>query len=445
MPAPDKRDENEQHQATVLSCEVNASSSCTTPQEPIPDLVYDLRDPGGSSDAFYAELATLCDLLVAGIDARAGAVTRAFGEYVQAECKEPPRSAAEYSIDLLTLGLALRRYSGIAEDCPSWAIGLARWLFRLRSSHTRIKPAVDLFRAALTRYFLMPRMSRAPRKEDLPPQRLPRLIAWLQAAGEFEQEIVRIDQWRSFLGTLPRIDAEGCIAIASDLFDWFEQEAEWTLGAYTKGVLGFLGVEYARRGCREDQIFCSKPPVEYHLGMVATEIMNRGLRAEFDRTALRAVLVPTCMRGARAAQCRAHMSGVDMTCTGCDPDCAVNRITRRMRTAGAQLYLVPHSTGFSRWLERWQRAPGVGVVAVACMLNILPGGFEMRERRIASQCVPLDYPGCAKHWRRVAIATGVNEERLVQIAIKIPEGKLAIQSAAAGSSSARMATVSMLR
>ena len=415
MPAPDKSDAVDEPFAGVLSCEANSSSGCPAPREPIPDLVYDLRDANGASDVFYAELSAFCDLLVAEIDGRAGAAAQAFGQYVQAEFHEPPRSGAEYSIDLLTLGLALRRYGRAAEDSPSWAIRLARWLFKLRSRHARIKPAVDLLRAALIRHFLMPRLNRESREEILPPERLGGLIAWLHATGEFEQEVARVSRWRSFLGTLPHTDAERCIATATDLFDWFEQEAEWTLGAYTKGVPRFLATEYAKRGCREDQIFCGKPAVEYHLGMVATEIMNRGLRAEFDGTPRRAVLVPTCMRGAAAARCRAHVSGVDMTCIGCDPACTVNRITRRMRSAGVQVYLVPHSTGFSRWLERWQRAPDVGVVAVACMLNILPGGYEMRERRIASQCVPLDYPGCGKHWRQIPVATSVNENRLVQI------------------------------
>jgi hypothetical protein len=86
-----------------------------------------------------------------------------------------------------------------------------------------------------------------------------------------------------------------------------------------------------------------------------------------------------------------------------------------MRSVGVQVYMVPHSTGFSRWLERWQNDPRVGVAAVACMLNILPGGYEMRARGIASQCVPLDYPGCEKHWTRTDVPTSANEERLVQI------------------------------
>jgi hypothetical protein len=78
---------------------------------------------------------------------------------------------------------------------------------------------------------------------------------------------------------------------------------------------------------------------------------------------------------------------------------------------------MPHTTGFSRWLDRWQREPEVGVAAVACLLNILPGGYAMRARRISAQCVPLDYPGCRKHWNSEGILTGVNEERLVRIVL----------------------------
>jgi hypothetical protein len=86
-----------------------------------------------------------------------------------------------------------------------------------------------------------------------------------------------------------------------------------------------------------------------------------------------------------------------------------------MRREGIEVFIVPHSSSFSRWLERWQNDPKVGVTAVACMMNILPGGYEMRARGIASQCVPLDFPGCQKHWSNGAVATRLNEERLVRI------------------------------
>ena len=378
----------------------------------ISDLIYDLRLKDGG---YYADVAAFSDQLLAEINLRAGAALNDYIHHVLTILREAPRSRGEYAIELLTLGQALRRYGGAADSTPAWAVKLTRFLFWLRRRPALIKPIADLLRAAITRLFLAPRIGRKATGKLYSLDGLPRLIKWLEATGEFEQEAIRLNNWQSFLETLPRMEAERWIETAASLFDWFQHEANRTLGAYTRGVSRFLSVEYLHRGCREDQIFCGKEPVEYHLSMVAAEIMNRGLRDDFLHTSHKVVLAPACMRGAYAVSCRAHRAGTDIQCSACSPDCAVNRITRRMRDLGAKVYLVPHSTGFSRWLERWQREPDTGVVAVACLLNILPGGYEMRARRIPSQCVPLDYPGCRKHWRRKGIATSLNEERLVQI------------------------------
>lgn len=377
-------------------------------------LVYDLRQSNGSSGRFYDDISAFSDRLLAEIDLRAPATVSAYSSFVQEELRETPRSLGEYSIELLVLGMANAQYSGAAESAPAWASALARKLFELRRKHSWIKPVADPLRSALTRYFLMPRMGRKAnaRRASLDP--LPGLIAWLQATGEYEQESVRMVNWQSFLATLPRAEADQCVEEAEALFRWFEREAEQALGSYTRGVPAFLAGPYGRRGCREDQVFCGRQPVEYHLSMVAAEVMNRGLREDFERKPHRVVLVPTFMRSANAG-CRARASEIGLVCTACNPDCNVNQVTRRMRGLGAKVYLIPHSTGFSRWLERWQREPGYGVVAVACMLNILPGGFEMRARCIASQCVPLDYPGCRKHWSAKGIPTSLNQDRLAQL------------------------------
>lgn len=394
------------------------------------ELVYDLRQPDGSSDRFYEEVAAFSDRLLEQIDLRAGPTVRAYSCFVQSQLREPPRSLGEYSMELLTLGMTVVQYGGAAGRAPGWAVRLARNLFTLRRKSSWIKPATDLARAVLTRHFLMPRSDRKPTPPRASLDRLPRLVEWMQATGEYEQEADRLENWRRFLALLPRAEAGQVVAEAEETFHWFQREAARALGSYTRGVPAFLAGPYARRGCREDQIFCGRQPVEYHLSMVAAEVMNRGLREEFDRKQHRVVLVPTCMRGAHAAGCRARTSGMDTVCTACDPECAVNQVTRRMRSLGAKVCLIPHSTGFSHWLERWQRAPEFGVVAVACMLNILPGGFEMRARGIASQCVPLDYPGCHKHWSAMGIPTGLNEDRLAQL-VQIESPRSALGSAKA--------------
>ncbi len=226
---------------------------------------------------------------------------------------------------------------------------------------------------------------------------------------------MRLNNWRSYFSELSPQKATYWLHAAVELFLNFEREADTALGAYTRGVASYLVREHSRLHWREDLLMCGKPAVEYHLNLVAAEIMNRGLRDDYARTAKKILLVPTCMRGSHSDDCKAHIDGVDITCTACDPDCTVNRITRTMHAQGIVVYIVPHTSGFSRWLARWQRA-GTGVTAVACALNILPGGFEMRERGIAAQCLPLDFPGCRKHWDKRGFPTAVNEKQLVQIA-----------------------------
>jgi hypothetical protein len=84
---------------------------------------------------------------------------------------------------------------------------------------------------------------------------------------------------------------------------------------------------------RTAELALGKLAVEYHLNMVASEIMDRGLREDYIRTPQKILLVPTCIRGERSSDCKADIDGVDITCTGCDPDCAVNSLTRTMPQA----------------------------------------------------------------------------------------------------------------
>jgi hypothetical protein len=390
--------------------------------------VYDLRSGSHDSSSFYADATKFADEVLARIDEIAGDALDGYCKYLRMVGVEKPRSRGEYAVELLTLGMALRTYAAAAQSTPGWVMMLAQSLLWVRRRIPILKRPADSLRSVITRYFFLPSIEVGRRIEsdalngahqqlrtDLAPARLTRLIRWLRATGEFEQEALRLRFWQIYLATLAPETAQRSLAAAVELYDEFARNAQSRLGAYTEGVEKFLSNEYAHRGVREDQIFCGRQRAEYHLNMIAAEVMNRGLREAFERTARKAVLVPACMRGSKASTCKAHSNGVDLTCRACDPDCAVNRITRRMRKLGAQVYIVPHTTGFSRWLDRWEREPGVGVTAVACMLNILPGGYEMRARRIASQCVPLDYPGCQNHWDRNGSLTGVNEDRLVGI------------------------------
>ena len=386
------------------------------PGRPRAEHVYDLRRGNRSSDDFYVEAARLSDEVLAAVERRAGALLDGYGRHVHGFLAEAPRSRGEYAIELLSLGMMLRRYEGAAQATSEWVVELAREMAWARERKEEAKPLVDWVRAGIARLSLTPNLGKKPKRHGSAVGRLALLIDWLAATGEFKQESMRLNNWRSYMAELKPDKATHWLQVADELFERFERDSQKALGAYTRGVESFVEQEQTGWKWREDLLLRLRPPVEYHLNMVAAELMNRGLREEFERTENRIVLVPTCMRGAHSRDCKAHVHGLDITCSGCDPECAVNRISQELRARGATVYMVPHASGLSKWLRRWE-ATNTGITAVACMLHILPGGFEMRDRRIASQCVPLDYPGCSKHWERVGIPTSVNEDRLTQIAV----------------------------
>jgi len=394
---------------------VQGSSPLTSSAQAHPCSVYNLRLSSSCSDDYYVASARFTDLLLDEVEMGAGVLLDRYSRHVQEFLRENPRSRGEYALDLLVLGMVFRRYLVAAESTPGWAVELTREFQWLRRRSATLRPIADFARTVLGTLFFTPKSNQRTGTRAPSLDQLPRLIEWLSASGEFTQEAMRLNNWRSCLATLRPEESARWLAECLELFDWFAHESESALGAYTVGVSKFLAKDSVRHRCREDRILCGRDAAEYHLAMVGAEIMNRGMQSQFQRTTRRIVLVPACMRAEHAAKCGGQITGLDLTCTGCNPDCHVNRISHRMRSLGATVYLVPHSSGFRPWLARWQGKPDVGVTAVACLADILSGGYEVRSRRIAAQCVLLDYPGCQKHWSRKGVQTDLNEDRLVQI------------------------------
>jgi hypothetical protein len=77
-----------------------------------------------------------------------------------------------------------------------------------------------------------------------------------------------------------------------------------------------------------------------------------------------------------------------------------------------EVQIIPHASNFSRQLEQWKDQTGVGLIASACVLHLLQGGYEMKKLGIPSQCVFLDYCGCKRHWHEEGISTDLNLNQL---------------------------------
>jgi hypothetical protein len=195
----------------------------------------------------------------------------------------------------------------------------------------------------------------------------------------------------------------------------FESQAKAALGHFTRNVGSFHENELPKHRFQENYIFCGRHEAEYHLNMVGAEILNRVLKEGYKSTSGRVLLLPTCMSNPVNGKCKARFNGSRLTCTGCSPECIINLKQKEFSSKNTEVVLIPHSSEFTRYLKSWQNQNTTGLIGVACVLNLLKGGYEMQKLNIPSQCVFLDYCGCKKHWHKDGVSTNLNNEQLKKI------------------------------
>lgn len=95
------------------------------------------------------------------------------------------------------------------------------------------------------------------------------------------------------------------------------------------------------------------------------------------------------MRAKSSHQCKWEFNGIDYSCTACTEGCKVNKLTKIGEKEGFNVFMIPHSTDFTKWLIRRSGNKEVGIVGVTCALNLMTGGWEAKSLDIPINCVLL--------------------------------------------------------
>ncbi|MBM3127475.1 MAG: DUF116 domain-containing protein [Chloroflexi bacterium] len=385
-----------------------------------PTITYSLKNDQSHADQYYRDIAAFADQAIAEGDARAAITLRAFEAFLRATERETIRSRAEYLYEFLTLGVLWRVYIRNACELGALPRRALTILSRVRERNQRLKPMADALRGVLTSWFLSPR----PRAETSAPrslEMLERLLGWLQATGDFNQEVKRLNNWRDFFATQTPEQIAAHLSSALAFADWFEARSVDVLGCYTPNVEKFLRETHPRYRGREDALFCGRQRVEYHLNMLGTEILNRALRASFLQTRRKIVVVPPCMRAQPDAKCQARATMFGAQCAACTPGCRIHQLTLLGEKQGFGVFILPDELKtFSG--KTTGADDSLGIVGVSCVLTNAPGGWEMQTLGVPAQGLPLDYCGCRYHWHRDGIPTDIGFGQLLRLLeIRVPE------------------------
>ncbi|MGD8780644.1 MAG: DUF116 domain-containing protein [Ignavibacteria bacterium] len=250
--------------------------------------------------------------------------------------------------------MTYERYLGASQRNSYLLLLLLKILYNLRGKNEITKKMFDPVRGILSGLFVIPKINGKYFKRKFDIRSMRKLILWLEATGEFDDEVKRFKNWLMFFEKQSELKFESAMRDAAKVYEWFKEKAKKELGDFSSCVNVFLNNGYKNYRRREDVIFCGKQEVEYHINMVASEIINWGFKEEFIKTKKRAILVPGCMRPGNDESCKASENGLDIVCTGCTKDCRFNKIRKLGKENNFEVFIVPHSTSFTRWLKRWE-------------------------------------------------------------------------------------------
>jgi hypothetical protein len=374
-------------------------------------VTYQLSPPG-EANCFYKDLYNFTNELWVIANFHLAEYVDEYCDYIVANNIEQPRSKDEYLLELVITGVLVKNYYAKAQQTHTASALLLDKLYAFRKNHQRLKPAIDKLRGVLG-YVLLNKKGKEMYNFSL--NGFANLLQWLSATGEFNEEVLRLKQWAWFYKIKTAKEVRSILNTAVVFTNSFEAKGEERLGKYVCNVNRFLKNKVSTYRFREDYFFVSRCRNEYFMNMFGAEILNRHMRNHFLQMRYKAVLLPTCMRTPPAKGCGAIHDGKELVCMQCSRDCNVGRVATAMKKRKVKSYLIPHSSGFSIFLRKWENSTDTALIGVTCILNLLAGGYEMKRLNIAAQCIFLDYCACKKHWDKNGAATTLNVEQLMSI------------------------------
>ena len=359
-------------------------------------ITYSLRLEAPTSDGYYQAIADFADSWLTQVGPQAKDLAAGFRAYRQKR-GAADRSDEEHLFELLALGVLIREHGRDASRMPSWVEGLLRGLVSIQDRYPRAESVVKPLRGLLG--WLSYQMPGRERNGDP----LGRMMAWLEANDETVKE-KRFDEWRAYFNSKGEPFMQTAVSRCLDLADEFDVLSRQALGKYTGNVERYLREEAPKHRLRYDARLLSSTRLEYHLGMLGTEILNRAFRAHFLAAKRKMVILPPCMC-APEKECKAVETSFGAKCQACTPSCRVNQITKLGEKQGFRVTMIPDNV---KVFGSGKGTESIGVVGVSCALTNWSGGWDAGALGIPAQGLLLDYVGCKFHWDKQGIPTDTN-------------------------------------
>jgi uncharacterized protein len=369
---------------------------------------YSLKDGEVTSTHYYSDIAAFADYWSSSLHP-------VLDELIDKVCQLraatglAERSFDELALELLALGVALHEHSAEAARFPAWGKKWLETMIHLQAKYPRFEGLFKTLRGGMN---ILCSFGRGAKDHNVTPtSRVRQLVDWLRLQGS-EPQANRLEEWVLCLAQAEPPSAASLLDSSLELARRFDVLSEASLGTYTRGVEAYRSRVLPTAHWRYDALLVSSTALEYHLGMLATEILNRVYHPGFMAAPHKLVILPPCLCARPQGECIAIQTPLGVQCGGCTPACQVNQISKAAALKGVRVVMVPDDQLSSLCLASGQSGTGLGVIGASCALRNWSAGWEANRLGLNAHGVLLDSAGCSKHWTKNGVPTDVNLQEL---------------------------------
>ncbi|MDD2643851.1 MAG: DUF116 domain-containing protein [Methanobacteriaceae archaeon] len=320
------------------------------------------------------------------------------------------KSIKEGLLESLLIGTYWTNYIEYVQNLDNQTYSTLCKLNNLREEKEELKPEIDRIKGYLNTKLLTINNEQII---DLNIDYFQSLLKFLEATGEYKYELKHLNQWFNYFQTLNDEKIQEILIEILVFTDYFNEKAEKYLSKYTLGLKDYLKNIQEIHKNKEDIILCSRNVNEYYLQMFGAEIMNQIYYKEFQERPRKALILPSCMRQT-INKCQGKKTPLGCSCQKCDKNCPTYHLKTKADREGFEIYTVTHESDAFKNVTMEDKKE-IGIIGVACVLNLINGGWKSYELGMPAQCVILNHVACANHWTKEDIKTDFNQKQLNKI------------------------------
>ena len=135
--------------------------------------------------------------------------------------------------------------------------------------------------------------------------------------------------------------------------------------------------------------------IQYYLFLMEFELVNRLNKEDFMTSNYKIALLPYCLRETQS-HCKAETDAVDYVCKGCRKNCYINTVSSHLRKQNILPYIWRQSRLKTLFKELIKKHGSLGVMGIACIVELVMGMRLCMKSRIPVIGIPLNANRCIR-------------------------------------------------